>query len=311
MTVLAVRRLTPPPTWEHDPVLRDSRHKDARAARDVADWLSWLDLGGHSPRTLDQYERDLAVLLNAFPGRALIEFTDGDLAYVLKRWRNPSTRRVRKASFASFFSWALKTRRIQQNPMVYLPDIKRTPQRVQSIHTDAEVEQLCALPQPDGTLMRLLFDTGIRKGEARHLRARNIDLERGQLIVLQGKGGKDRVVPLTDRSQHALADLILFDGIRADQFLWYSHPGGGKLQRDKALGEGSFHRWWDRCIDAAGVTRHNPHSSRHYFATHCLRSGIPLEMVSLMLGHASVKTTFDLYAHMDVTQVDVSLLERI
>lgn len=76
-------RLTRRRPWVEDPVLRDRRHTTARAARDVADWLSWLDLGGHSPRTLDQYERDLAVLLNAFPDRALAEFTDGDLALAI------------------------------------------------------------------------------------------------------------------------------------------------------------------------------------------------------------------------------------
>ena len=307
MTATALTRTA---TRTDDPVLRDRRHKDARAARDVADWLSWLDLGGHSPRTLDQYERDLAVLLNAFPEKTLAEFTDGDLAFVLKRWRQPSTRRTRKSSYASFFGWAVRTRRLEQSPMVYLPDIKAAPQRVQAMHSDAEVEQLSALPQPDGILMRLLFDTGIRKGEARHLRARNVDLDRGQLIILNGKGGKDRVIPLTDRALHAAADVILLDAIRPDQFLWYSHPGGGRLKRDRPVGEGSFHRWWDRCIEQAGVQRHNPHSSRHYFATNCLRKGIPLQEVSMLLGHSSIKTTFDLYAHMDVTLVDVSLLER-
>ncbi len=71
-------------TVGYDP-LRDSRHRHARAARECADWLSWLDIEGKAPRTLDDYERTAAVLLRMFPAKPLAEITDGDLLHVLKR----------------------------------------------------------------------------------------------------------------------------------------------------------------------------------------------------------------------------------
>ncbi len=296
-----------------DPVLRDRRHKDARAARDVADWLSWLDLGGHSPRTLDQYERDLAVLLNKFPSRALGEFTDGDVAFILKRWRNPSTRRVRMASYASFFGWAMRTRRITENPMVYLPDIKRPPRKLTNVFTEAEVAALCALPSPNGALMRILFDTGIRKAEARHLRARDCNLDLGELVVLNGKGGKDRVVPMTARLRATIAELLIVEGIDRTDYLWHTRPGGGRqVARARPIGEGSFARWWATCVPPAGVRYRNPHTTRHTFATSALRHGVRIDRLSVAMGHASIKTTFDEYGHLTTADVaeDILLLER-
>ena len=296
-----------------DPVLRDRRHKDARAARDVADWLSWLELGGHAHRTLDQYERDLAVLLNKFPGKSLAEFTDGDVAFILKRWRNPSTRRVRMAAYASFFAWAMRTRRITENPMVYLPDVKRPPRKLTNVFTEAEVVALCALPSPNGALMRILFDTGIRKAEARNLRARDCNRDSGELLVLNGKGGKDRVVPMTARLRAALAELVIVEGINHMDYMWGTRPGGGTvIARSRPIGEGSFARWWAACITSAGVRYRNPHTTRHTFATSALRHGVRLERLSLALGHASIKTTADEYAHLTTADVaeDILLLER-
>lgn len=295
-----------------DPALRDRRHTEARAARDVADWLSWLDLGGHAHRTLDQYERDLATLLNAYPDKALADFTDGDLAYVLKRWKNQSTRRVRKASFASFFSWAMKTRRISDNPVTYLPDIKPAPRKIANVFTEAEVSALCSLPSPNGHLLRILFDTGLRKAEASNLRARDCNLDSGELLVINGKGGKDRIVPMTWRLRASIAELVTLEGINQSDYIWHTRPGGGTvISRRKPIGEGSFARWWAACIEEAGVRYRNPHTTRHTFATTCLRHGVRLDRLSMAMGHASIKTTFDEYGHLTTADVaeDILLLE--
>lgn len=62
---------------EFDP-LRDLRHREARAARDLADWLAWLELVPMATRTLDAYEKYGARLLRAFPRHEFGDFTDGD-----------------------------------------------------------------------------------------------------------------------------------------------------------------------------------------------------------------------------------------
>src|SRR5439155_1657281 len=79
------------------------------------------------------------------------------------------------------------------------------------------------------------------------------------------------------------------------------------------FGQTSFTRWWGNCLDLAGVRRNakprerNPHIARHTFATEWLRRGGRLEVLSGELGHESIKTTFDLYAHLDTRDVLVDL----
>lgn len=300
-------------------VLRDSRHRDARAARECADWLSWLELEGKAPRTLDDYERTVAVLLRMFPNVALADITDSELVHVLKTFPARS-RRIRRAHLASFVGWAYRTGRMARNPLDLVPRQKRNPRQIVEVFTDAERLLLEGLPTPDGPLFSILFLSGIRKAEARNLRGRHIDFHRGKLIVYRGKGGKDRTVPLRGLSQ-VLADWFLMDAIGPDDYLWYTRPGGGKLSRAREIGEGSFHRWYVACLERADVEYrprtknepglHNPHVTRHTFAVNWLRSGGRLETLSMALGHETIKTTFDEYGGLTLADValDMELVE--
>src|SRR5215213_7085764 len=82
-----------------------------------------------------------------------------------------------------------------------------------------------------------------------------------------------------------------------------NQQGWHAISRVKPIGEGTFHRWWERCLDAAGVRYRNPHVTRHTFATRWLRRGGRLETLSMVMGHASIRTTFDLYGHLDTRDV--------
>lgn len=181
--------------------------------------------------------------------------------------------------------------------------------------SEAEVELLTGLPSPDGALFLVLFDAGLRKGEARRLRVRHVNLDRATLVVYRGKGDKDRVVPMTRRLAFALAELSTVEGLNPDDYLWYTKPGGRARSHRQAIGEGSFHRWYDRCLDDAGISglRRNPHATRHTFALRWLRQGGRLETLQQMLGHESISTTMDEYGHLDVSDVerDLALMEAL
>jgi integrase len=236
---------------DYDP-LKDKAYRDCALGPDIVSWLAWLELGGAAERTLDQYERDLSVLAHLFPNKGLGDLTDLELGTAIRRFP-PASRRVRKAAIDSFYKWAIRTRRIEKNPMALLPAVKSRPQKLIDTFTDAEAEALANLPLVDGALVLLLLETGIRKGEARALQARRCDLARERLIVIGGKGGKDRTVPLTRRLTTALAELFTFEGIDQNEYIWYSKPGGGQINRARSIGDGSFHRWWGRCLKDAGV----------------------------------------------------------
>lgn len=299
------------PTFVGFSTLRDSRHRSARAAREVSDWLSWLELEGKAPRTISDYEWVVARLLRTFDDKELGEFTDGDIAQVLRTFPVRS-RRERQQAFKSLFRWARRTRRITENPMDYLPDIKRQGQRAIDIFSGIEIAALTALEDADGDLFLILFDAGLRQGEARRLRVRDCNLGTGELVVLRGKGDKDRVIPMTARLIQRLSEWFLLDGLHPNDYLWATRPGGYYVRRTKEMGETSFKTWYRDCLETAGVRYRKPHTTRHTFATRWLRAGGRLETVSRALGHASIRTTADLYAHLDLRDIrhDLEIVER-
>jgi integrase len=290
--------------------MRDQRHRDSVAAPDVAAWLTWLELGEAAPATLDAYERTAADLLNGYPTLATGEFTDLELGHLLLQYPVKS-RRIRKAHLASFFKWARLTGRIQANPLDLLPRIKRSAQPVIDVFTPAEQAMLCSLPTPDGQLMALLFEAGLRRKEAIHLQAKRLDLNAGMVIVSEGaKGSKDRVVPMTPSLRTACAELILLEGLNPADYLWYDKPGGGwatSVRHSKPIAETSFGRWWARCLDTAAVTYRKPHTTRHTFATRWRQRGLDLDQLQQLMGHASVATTSDLYVHTRVSEIAVRM----
>ena len=292
---------------DFDPT-RDTRHRDARAARDMADWLAWLELGGTAARTLSDYEWAAARILRFYPTRAFHEITDQDLLHVMRDFPARS-RRTRVAAMRSWFKWGIQTRRLERNPFDLLPTIKVPAQRVIDVFTDEEIGALTDLPEGNGNLLQILFDTGIRRGEAR--RARRRDVRRGELRVQKGKGGKGRIVPLFTRLEERLNRWFERESLRGSDYLWPIRPGGYYLRRDREMGNTSFQKWWEDCIEAAGVDYRNPHVTRHTFATRWLRRGGRLETLSRVMGHASIKTTHDLYAHLDTTDVlrDLHMIE--
>jgi integrase/recombinase XerD len=294
---------------DFDPLL-DKSYEGTALGPDVVDWLAWLDMAGRAERTLDTYERDLSYLCHMYPSKTVGEFTDGDLSHVVRSWSKPQ-RGTRKAALDSFFGWAVRQQRIDRNPMAPLPRIQRHGQRWYDIFTEAEVDDFLALPLVDSSLLAILIEAGLRKSEAIGLQVRRLNLDARELVVVGGKGDKDRVIPMSLRLHDSLADLLLFECMDAMDYLWYTKPGGGPVRRSRALGDGSFDRWWRRVVRETGVRYRNPHMTRHTFATRWLRRGGRLTTLSGVMGHASIKTTFDLYGHLDVRDAaaDLAMME--
>jgi integrase len=306
-------------------LLRDRRHDGARAAREVADWLAHLEVEDKAPRTLDDYERTVAALLREYPEHKLVDFTRTELTNFLHA-RSEGRRRVSYAHLNSFFKWGRLVGTLPENTMDRVPRPKRRGQRYIEVFTETEIASLIALPMPDGQLFTLLFDVGLRKAEARGLQRRHISLERAELVIHKAKGRKERVVPLTMRVQSAIADLDIVEALDPEDHLWYSKPGGGGIVQRRFLtddgpGNGTWHRWYVRCLKRADVIYiprsktqegiHNPHVTRHTFATRFLRAGGRIERLSLLMGHKSIQTTWDEYGHLTVDDArsDLALLE--
>jgi integrase/recombinase XerD len=282
--------------------LRDLRHMEARAAGDLADWLVHLDLEGKRPRTLYEYSRKVAPLLRAFPHKTLPEFTHGDVNEAL-RSIPPRSRYISRSIYNGWFTWAYLDERISKNPLDKVPKMRQPARRPKDIFSDAEIALLESLPSPDGPLFTILFGTGLRKGEARRLRRDQIDLGRARLAVYDGKGGKDRLVPLSPSVLAAISDLDLLERLIGTDYLWYTLRGPHRY-RQTPMADSTFDRWYRRALEQARLERYlNPHQTRHTFG-HLLRErGFDLEERQLLMGHEAVTTTQRYYGRLTIEDV--------
>ncbi len=297
---------------DYDPT-RDLRHREARAAREQADWLAWCELGGLRPRTLVDYEWATAVLLRLYPSKTFEEFTDADIAHALRTFPAAS-RHSRRAPFTNWFDWGKRTRRRPDNPMDYLPRSRKPHSKPVETFSEEEVEiAILAAAPVDRPLVRILFECGLRKGEARVLRLRDCDFRQATMRV-RGKGGKERVLPMSDQLCQELAQLELDGEFAKGDYLWYCvHANAVSRQRDRRhpVGNGTFARWWQVQLEWAGVKYRKPHAARHTFATNWRRRGLGLDEIQLLLGHTSIQTTSDLYVHTDIRDVAARMAEII
>jgi integrase/recombinase XerC len=157
----------------------------------------------------------------------------------------------------------------------------------------------------DQALFEILYGAGLRISEACHLDLRDVvpDGAGAQLSVRQGKGRKDRIVPLGSKGWQAVQEYLpLRDSLLAeraadkkpvdDQALFVSVRGVRLVDREAR-------RKLDRRELLTGVRRVSPHALRHSFATHLLGEGADLRSIQEMLGHASLRTT-QRYAQVDI-----------
>jgi site-specific recombinase XerD len=137
-------------------------------------------------------------------------------------------------------------------------------------------------------LLMTVYGTGMRRSEVVRLRVSDIDSERMIIRVVQGKGGKDRDLPL---SPELLETLRAYWRWRRPKV--YLFPSRGERRGpDVPLSDKTV---WQVCTEAArkaGITKHvTPHTLRHSWATHLLEAGTDLRTIQMLLGHGDLETT--------------------
>ena len=152
----------------------------------------------------------------------------------------------------------------------------------------------------DAAFLELLYATGLRVTELCDLLVGDIDPKRGVVRVQNGKGGKERWVPV---GKPALAALVLYEadfGKRlAKDPLFPSRTGNGK----QPIGRGLVWRAIKEHAAAAGLPElPSPHWLRHSFATHLLSGGADVRAIQELLGHARVSTT-QIYTHVSTDRL--------
>ncbi len=266
----------------------------------------WLE-DGLSENTLTAYRQDLRGFEQwlATQGKTSLDAaTNSDIQSwfaSLHAVTRPSTANRRLATLRRYYLWALRHQRISEDPCLRLTAAKQ-PLRVPKTLSEAQVDALLHQPDTntdrglrDRAMLELLYATGLRVSELVNIGVLDISLSDGVVRVVQGKGGKDRLVPLGAEAAHWI-----------DFYLKSSRPALLGQQQAAALfvtargGPMTRQSFWlliKKYAVLAGVTEPlSPHVLRHAFATHLLNHGADLRVVQLLLGHADISTT-QIYTH--------------
>ncbi|WP_242671957.1 site-specific tyrosine recombinase XerC [Stutzerimonas kirkiae] len=218
---------------------------------------------------------------------------------------------VRITPIRVWFKWLTKSNRILYNPAADL-ELPRMEQRLpKHILTADEAERILNVPDiatatgiRDRAMLETLYSTGMRRMELINLDWMAIDYERGTVMIRQGKGRKDRMIPIGER---ALAWIRTYRDQVRPQFVL--GEDGGQLfltQQGEAFSPNRLTQLVREHIDAADIgKRGSCHLFRHTMATLMLENGADVRFIQAMLGHVSLETT-QIY-----TQVSIRALKDI
>lgn len=218
------------------------------------------------------------------------------------------TQRQWLTAVVGFFRWLVRKEIIPQNPAAEL-EMPRTEHRLpRNILSALEVERVIAVPDVshpfglrDRAILEVFYSTGIRRAELCNLDLQDVDFGRGLVCVRQGKGKKDRYVPIGRR---ALAWV--------ERYIKEGRPRLGSFQDEHALFVGLHGRRIipGRLASHVGLLIREAHLGktgschlfRHSFATALLENGCDIRHIQAMLGHVKLETTA-IYLHLSMTDV--------
>jgi len=272
---------------------------------------------GAARNTILSYGRDLTDFLGFVEARDLAFATLGREAvedYLVRceaEGLAKSTRARRLSAIRQLFRFAYEEGWRADNPTLRITGPGKA-QRLPKTLSLEEVEALLEAARDQGQslseqirnrcLMELLYATGMRVSELVSL---PVAAARGNpaMLLIRGKGGKERMVPLSPPARAALSDWLRSRDAAEEEarpnrrvppsrFLFPSSAREGHLTRQ------GFHGLLKDIAVAAGVSpaRVTPHVLRHAFATHLLQGGADLRAIQMLLGHADLSTT-EIYTH--------------
>jgi integrase/recombinase XerD len=217
------------------------------------------------------------------------------------------TYRDHLSALYDFFQWLLIREKLLVNPFTDARHCERERPvrlvRALTVEEMMKIIQACApttaLGLRDRAILELLYSTGIRKRELVNLTVGDFRLESRELLVVNGKGGKDRVVPVGEWACYFTEAYV--KNVRpwqvycpAEKALFVQHRNGRRLS-PRAVGD-----IVDRATVKSGVGRRvSPHTFRHSMATHMLRNRADLRHIQAILGHTSLQST-QIYTHVDI-----------
>lgn len=284
----------------------------------TAKYQRYLRRKGYRESTQANYEGNALLLISYLQGEGVEDLKEvtkehlrGYQDYLFSETDlKLNAQKARLAAVLNFFKYLDKTGQLLYNPAtcIELPrGVVILPRKVLS---EKEMKKLLSAPDIDSSLglrdramMEVFYSTGIRNSELRNLELYDVDFEAGQVSVREGKGGKDRVVPIGEVALIYTREYIEKSRphiARDDTKTLFLNYKGKKLTTD------AVPFIIQRNARAAGLAETiGAHTIRHSFATHLLKRGAPIRYIQEMLGHVSLDTT------QKYTRVEIRDLKKV
>ncbi len=211
-------------------------------------------------------------------------------------------------SIRVMFRWLAKSNYILYNPASDLELPKKTHRLPKYVLTQSEVETIInqadirtTLGIRDRAIMEVFYSTGIRRTELTNLKVIDIDIDRGTLMVLHGKGDKDRMIPIGQRAIDWVCKYL--DEVRPGLVIGLSKNILFLNQVGTKVGADYLTHLISDYITAAELGKKGScHLFRHAMATLMLENGADIRYIQAMLGHASLETT-QIYTHLNIRKL--------
>jgi integrase/recombinase XerD len=299
------------------------RPSDPSAANPLHAWAQrfceWTLTVGLSPATAQLRQSGLRYFVHWADARGLSHPADVtrpvlqryQRALYLARKKNGdplaySSQATRLYAVMAWFKWLTREGHLLSNPAADLDVPKSARQLPKHLMSIAEVESVInGTPTHtlsgirDRAILEVLYSSGIRRAELMRLKLFHVDTERGTLMVRQGKGRKDRLIPLGARAcawvrrylREVRPELI---GVDTDVMFLTDYGEPLEKNRLSDLVKGY--------LLAAGIPHGNCHAFRHAMATHMLEAGADIRYIQVILGHSQLSTT-EIYTHVAIDKL--------
>jgi len=276
-----------------------SKHTPVNNA--IERFLASLRERNTSPHTIRAYRGDLATFALYLGPRRWRDIDHiairGFLSHLYEKGLSKTSVGRSLAAVRSLYRWLAREAMVEQNPaaLVATPKLPKKLPRVPTMEEmnsvlDGEMPEIAAFPERDRLMIELLYGCGIRNSELVGINLDDIHLK-NEIILIRGKGGKERYVPFGDAVKAALAGYwpgrqrVLAQHRKTTPALLINTRGGRLTTR-------SVGRIIKKVAVAKGLSPDvHPHTLRHAFGTHMLEEGADLRAIQELLGHERLATT--------------------
>lgn len=253
----------------------------------------YVTISGKSTSTLSNYSRCLATMalhFNCSPLDLDKEQVLDYLEHLKTQSKTPSSSYFKHTVYGLSFACRVTGKDASD---ISLPALKN-PQKLPVILSQQEIKRLIKAPEllKHRILLATLYGCGLRRFELLNIKLPDVDLDRKMLHIREGKGRKDRYVPLGEMLSKGLSKYIHME--KPYKWLFNGKDNTGQLQQFSETGV----QWIVRqAAKKSGIKKHvTSHILRHSYATHLLEMGMDIMTLKDLLGHTDIKTTL-VYLH--------------